>query len=177
MTNEELYALKYPIGEFEALESVSDDDLKQWIADIRNFPSQVAKACDGVVRDDLEKTYRPSGWNVKQVIHHCADSHMNAYMRFKLSLTEDTPTIRPYFEDRWANLIDGNDSNIEGSLHLLTGLHYRWNMLLNEMSPSDFERSFFHPEHERTFRLDITVANYSWHCRHHLEHIKNALAS
>ena len=124
----------------------------------------------------LQWTYRPKGWTIKQVVHHCSDSHMNSIIRFKLALTEDSPTIRPYYEDRWANLIDGNDDNLEDTLVLLKGLHAKLGKLLRHISDVDMSREFIHPEHGKRFRLDETIGIYAWHCMHHLAHIKQAIA-
>lgn len=169
------YHLKYPIGEFTTPSNYNHTLLREWISDIEKFPKQVDDLCSELDQKQLNLVYRPGGWTIKQVVHHCADSHMNAYVRFKLTLTEDTPSIRPYFEDRWANLIDSQEDDIHFSLMLLKGLHHRWVQILNNLSSEDYIKCYFHPEHQKEFELQEAIANYSWHCKHHLEHIKLAL--
>ncbi|WP_040248671.1 YfiT family bacillithiol transferase [Psychroserpens mesophilus] len=175
MVREELFRLKFPIGEFTKPEHISDHEISQWIAHIESFPSKVKELTDDLTVNQLNWKYRPEGWTIKQVVHHCADSHMNSLIRFKLALTEDTPTIKPYYEDRWANLVDGNDDNLEDTLYLLKGLHAKLTTLLRNLSPSDLLKEFVHPEHGKHFRLDETIGVYAWHCNHHLAHIKQAL--
>jgi hypothetical protein len=119
----------------------------------------------------LDTPYRPGGWTVRQVVHHLPDSHLHAYTRIKLALTEEEPTIKPYEEARWAELPDARTGPIDPSLALLESLHQRWLLLLRQLRPSDFERRFRHPEHNRMFALDETIALYAWHGRHHVAHI------
>ncbi len=119
----------------------------------------------------LDSCYRPGGWTRRQVIHHCADSHINSFIRFKLALTEDNPTIKPYKEELWAELSDSKHLSITSSLLILEGVHYRWAYLLESMNESDYLKTFFHPESQKTMRLDTTLAMYDWHCKHHLAHL------
>jgi hypothetical protein len=119
----------------------------------------------------LATPYREGGWTARQVIHHVADSHVNAYIRFKLALTEENPTIRPYFEERWATLEDSK-LPIEISLHIIEGIHLRWACLLRGMSTQDFVRTYIHPEHNKMFSLSAALGMYAWHGRHHTAHIK-----
>lgn len=121
----------------------------------------------------LDTPYRPEGWTIRQVVHHCADSHMNAIIRLKLALTEEKPVIKPYFEDRWAELVDGKSLPIEPSLKILEGVHKRWVLLLENLTASQFQRTFVHPELGTEFSLAVATANYAWHCEHHLAHITN----
>lgn len=172
MENKELEKLKYPIGQFVPPVAVSDQDLQNYISVIENHPAKLRSLVSDFSEEQLNTPYRPKGWTVKQVIHHLADSHMNALIRFKLALTEDTPTVKPYFEDEWARLGDYKTTPIEVSLILLESLHKRWINLLKSMSKKDFEKSFFHPEHGKEFSLDEITAMYSWHSEHHLAHIE-----
>ncbi len=176
MTTEELYKLRFPIGEFESPAVISDHLIKNWIHDIEKFPEAVASVTDNLDVDQLQWKYRPDGWNIKQVVHHCADSHMNSIIRFKLALTEDAPTIRPYFEDRWAKLSDNTDDNLNDTLLLLRGLHANLGKLLRQLNEDDLKKTFIHPEHGKQFRLDETIGTYAWHSNHHLAHIKQAIA-
>jgi hypothetical protein len=169
--------LKFPIGEFQCPENISPEQVEAWIADIAAFPAQIRELTANLSVTEKNWSYRPGGWSIKQVVHHCADSHMNSIIRFKLALTEEQPTIRPYFEDRWANLADDLDDNLEDSLRLLQGLHSKLAKLLRSLSPSDLKRSFVHPEHGKVFFLDENIGVYAWHGKHHLAHIRQALAA
>ena len=165
---------RYPIGPFDPA-SISIPR-EERINDIRTFPVQVKDFLDNLPEDGLNYTYRPDGWTVRQVVHHCADSHMNALIRFKLALTEDRPQILPYKQPEWAQLPDTRLADISASVLLLRGLHDRWTVLLENMSDADYQRVFIHPEHPlRIFSLDLALAQYSWHSRHHLAHLKLAL--
>ena len=128
-------------------------------------------AVAGLAAGQLDTPYREGGWTVRQVVHHLPDSHLNAYTRMKLALTEEEPTIKPYEEARWAELPDARGGDIEPSLRLLESLHQRWLMLLRDLKPADFDRQFRHPEHGRIFKLSETLALYAWHGRHHVAHI------
>jgi hypothetical protein len=165
--------LKYPVGKFKYAKPTHDQH-KQWIKDIETFPAKVREIITGLSSKQLAWAYRPEGWTIQQVVHHCADSHMNANSRFKLALTEDNPTIKPYEEALWAKLPDmAND--LEDSLSILDGLHKRWNSLLESLSEEELDRTYIHPEHNKTFDLRFTVGMYAWHCNHHYAHIKQAL--
>jgi len=169
--------LKFPIGEFQCPENISPKQVEAWIEDIATFPQQLRDLTASLSVVEKNWRYRPSGWTIKQVVHHCADSHLNSIARFKLALTEEQPAIRPYFEDRWAELADDLDDNLEDALLLLQGLHGKWVSLLRSLSPSDLKRSFVHPEHGKVFFLDENIGVYAWHGKHHLAHIKQALAA
>lgn len=175
MTISNLEQLKFPIGRFNKPDQIENSEIEGWIADIKNLPEQIKLLVSSLNAKQLDWNYRPEGWSIKQVIHHCADSHMNAYMRFKLALTEDNPTIRPYFEDRWAQLPDANDNDLTDSLTILKGLHNRWVKMLANLDKQQLLRKFTHPEHDREFTLAETIGNYAWHCRHHLAHIQQAI--
>lgn len=163
--------LRYPVGKFDWKEPLSEADYPRFIAEIADTPGALRAAVAGLSRDQLETRYRPGGWTVKQVVHHVPDSHMNAYCRFKLALTEDEPTIKPYEEAKWAELPDSQRVPIEVSLDLLDSLHQRWVALLRSMDNADFNRGFRHPEHQNVVALSQVVAMYAWHGRHHVAHI------
>ncbi len=164
--------LRYPIGKFIWPETVSESERKRMIEEISKAPTALRTAVKGLSEEQLDTPYRPDGWTVKQVIHHVPDSHFNAYARFKLALTEDEPTIKPYDQTKWAELPDSKTVPIEVSLSLLDAIHERWLALLRSMSPSDFKRGFRHPEYEgKLFRLEQILAFYAWHGKHHTAHI------
>ncbi len=162
--------LRYPIGKFTYNFSPSQDERKKLIADIAAAPGALRASVHGLSATQLDTPYRDGGWTVRQVVHHVPESHMNAYIRFKLALTEDHPTIKPYMEDRWAVLPDVAATPVEVSLSLLEALHDRWVQLLNGIAPEEWQRTFNHPE-LGTVPLEKNLALYSWHGRHHVAHI------
>lgn len=170
MTTPDLEQLRYPLGRHEKPARFTGDKLQEYISTIEHFPARLAEEVSGLTDEQLDTPYRPDGWTIRQLVHHCADSHMNALIRFKLALTEETPTIKPYLEARWAELPDSR-MPVAVSLELLSGLHSRWAALLKSLKPADLERTYIHPEHGATFRLDETMSLYDWHCRHHLAHV------
>jgi uncharacterized damage-inducible protein DinB len=160
---------RYPIGPFELPTNFSDADRRNRITDIESLPRKMRDAVKDLSQAQLDTPYREGGWTVRQVVHHVPDSHMNAYCRWKLALTEDTPTIKPYDEAAWAKLPDSAMAT-DVSLNLLECVHSRWVTILKAMTPEQWARKFKHPEMgERT--LDQYLALYSWHSRHHLAHI------
>jgi hypothetical protein len=161
---------RFPIGKFHFDGPPSEDQRKKLIDDIGETPAALRAAVEGLSAQQLDTPYREGGWTVRQVAHHVPDSHMNAYVRFKLALTEDEPTIKPYAEDRWAQLGDTRDTPVEVSLALLESLHSRWVGLLRSLRPEDWKRSFRHPE-LGLVSLEKNLAMYSWHGRHHVAHI------
>lgn len=163
--------LKYPIGKFAKPSTITADHLAIWISDIASFPERLTQEVHRLSDDQLDTPYRPDGWTLRQVVHHCADSHMNSLMRLKLALTEDQPTIKPYHEDRWAQLPDSKTLPVLSALKMLDGIHEKWTFLLKNLTIEDFGRTIIHPEHGRTMRIDDMVALYAWHCNHHLAHI------
>ena len=167
--------LKYPIGRFVKPETYSADQIEEWINDIEKIPEKVSETVADLSDIELHWRYRPDGWTIKQVVHHCADSHMNSFCRFKLALTENIPTIKPYFEDRWALLADTIKSDIADSLKILEGLHSRWTTLLRSLNDKELKREFIHPEYGRKISLAENIALYAWHSNHHLAHIKQAI--
>jgi len=161
---------RYPIGRFEWKGPNTPEQRKQLIARIAALPSEFRAAVRGLTSQQLETPYREGGWTLRQVVHHVPESHMNAYIRCKLALTEDEPTIKPYAEERWALLADVPVAPVEASLSLLDSLHQRWAILLGTLKESDFERVFVHPESGPT-SIDKALAHYVWHGMHHTAHI------
>lgn len=164
--------LKYPIGKYEAPEIITPVHINQWIKEIISYPQRLKQVLANISSEQLAQPYRLDGWTGLQVIHHLADSHMNAYIRFHLTLTEDTPTIKPYMEERWAQLDYIKDTPIVLSLELLKNLHARWAILLNSLTEEDFKRQYHHPQYDYTIPLDKVLGLYAWHGNHHLHHIK-----
>lgn len=162
---------RYPIGAFTYSGAPSEAQRSQFIDDIEQTPAALRAAIKGLSPKQVETPYRDGGWTVRQVVHHVPESHMNAYIRFKLALTEDEPTIKPYMEDRWAKLADVPVTPLEMSLSLLDPLHQRWVLLLRSMKPADWKRTFRHPEMGQTLALERALALYSWHGKHHVAHI------
>jgi hypothetical protein len=162
--------LRYPVGPCEYPWVVSPEARKRHVDDIAALPVRLRDAVQGLDDAQLDTPYRPGGWTVRQLVHHLADSHMNAYVRFRLGLTENQPVIKPYDEKLWAELSDSHSAPIEMSLSLLEGLHHRWVLLLTGMSDADYARTIFHPE-SGVLRLDTYLSTYGWHCRHHVAHI------
>jgi hypothetical protein len=163
--------LRYPVGPFRRPSEPLDDAQRRRAIDaITATPANLRAAVAGLTDVQLDTPYRPGGWMVRQVVHHIVDSHINAYVRFKLALTEDEPTIKPYEEARWAELADSRETPIETSLVLLERLHDRWVRLLHSMSADDFARRLRHPE-TGIQRLDQVLALYEWHGKHHVAHV------
>jgi uncharacterized damage-inducible protein DinB len=162
--------LRYPIGQFQYDGPLTDAQRQRLIDQIEEAPAKLRAAVEGLSTQQLETPYRPGGWTVRQVVHHLPDSHLNSYMRFRLALTEDEPTIRPYYEDRWAKLDDARHAPIDISLALLESLHRRWVLLLRSLTARDYARTFIHPE-LGVVSLDKNVSLYAWHGRHHVAHI------
>ena len=162
--------LRFPIGKFSYEGPLGEDRKQAFLEDIARAPANLRAAVKGLAEAQLDTPYRPGGWTVRQVVHHVPDSHMNSYVRFKLALTEDEPTIKPYAEDRWAELADTNATPVEVSLILLESLHDRWVRLLRSLGPEEWKRTFRHPE-LGAMTLEKTLALYAWHGRHHVSHI------
>ena len=162
--------LSYPIGKFSPPETITEAHRTQWVKDISDMPALLRNAVTGLNQEQLDTPYRPGGWTVRQVVHHVPDSHLNSYVRFKWTLTEDKPTIKAYDEASWATLAD-SAADIELSLSLLDSLHARWVVLLTAMSDSDYEKSFVHPESGAEIGLSRNLGLYSWHGSHHVAHV------
>jgi len=161
---------RYPIGKFTYQTPPTSEERQKLIDGIGQAPSRLREAILGLSPKQLDTPYREGGWTVRQVVHHVPDSHMNAYIRFKLALTEDQPTIKPYMEDRWAKLADTTNTPPEVSLSLMDSLHERWVRLLRAIEPNDWKRTFQHPE-LGLMPLEKNLVLYSWHGRHHVAHI------
>jgi uncharacterized damage-inducible protein DinB len=159
--------LKYPIGKYQAPSPIAQTHLSQWIEEIAAFPSQLRTTVHGMNEVQLSTPYREGGWTVRQVLHHLPDSHMNAYIRFKWTLTEDTPTIKAYFEDRWAQLEDAQRVPVEIPLNLLDALHARWVALLKTIKREEFKRIYIHPQYGKEYSLEEVLGLYAWHGKHH----------
>jgi hypothetical protein len=162
--------LQYPIGKFQWEGAITDEQREQLIAQIEQAPAQLRQAVAGLTEEQVDTPYRPGGWTVRQVVHHLSDSHMNAYVRFRLALTEDEPTIKPYAQERWASLEDARTAPMELSLSLLESLHQRWVLLLRSLRAADFTRTFRHPE-IGLVTLDKHLGMAAWHGRHHIAHV------
>lgn len=162
--------LAYPVGKFQWAGFSTDADRRRYIELIAEAPGKLRAAVEGLSAQQLDTPYRPGGWTVRQVVHHVPDSHMNAYVRFKLALTENEPFVKTYDEKAWANLADTRETPIGVSLALLENLHARWAILLRSVRPDDFGRKLKHPE-LGIVDLDRYLAMYAWHCGHHAAHI------
>ena len=162
--------LRYPIGEFKYEKPLSDDERRANLAKIEETPARMRAAVADLNEKQLDTPYRPEGWTVRQVVHHVPESHLVSYTRFKLAMTEDEPTIKPYFEDRWAQLDDARQAPIELSLDLLDAVHGRWIWFLRSLKQEDFQRTFRHPD-LGIVSLDKNVALYAWHGPHHVAQI------
>jgi len=166
-----LEKLKYPIGKFEMPENVSQQELEQWIIQIKSLPERLRKEVQTLKEEQLNTPYRPEGWTVRQVIHHLADSHMNSFIRIKLALTENNPVIKPYYEKRWAELPDSLNFPIASSLAIVEGVHERWGYLLEQLTEEDLKKTFIHPGINKEFTIKESIGTYAWHGNHHLAHI------
>jgi uncharacterized damage-inducible protein DinB len=165
---------RYPIGRFVARDRTSTAEERETAARVlEGHPARVRAIVADLPDDRLDASYRDGGWSVRQLVHHLADSHLNAYTRFRLALTEEHPTIRPYDQDRWAELPDARSAPVEESLALLEGLHGRWVRLLRALGPEDFRRPLRHPE-IGDVTLDFLLEMYAWHARHHEAHLAAA---
>ena len=161
---------RYPVGKFSFAEPLSDQQKASFLDDVEQTPARLKAAVQGLTQQQLDTPYRDGGWTVRQVVHHVPDSHMNSYIRFKLALTEEEPTIRTYFEERWAELPEAKSAPIELSLTLLESLHKRWNLMLRAITPAQWKRTLRHPE-MGTMSLEKALAMYAWHGRHHVAHV------
>ncbi len=161
---------QFPAGPFVADEAHDDRRHGAWVAEIERAPARLCAAVSGLSDKQLDTTYR--NWTIRQIVHHLADSHLNSYVRFKLALTEERPTIKPYDESRWSLLIDAQRADIEPSLRVLEGLHTRWACLLRSLAPAAYERTFYHPESQEIVPLWRALAYYVWHARHHTAQIE-----
>lgn len=164
---------KYPIGQFQAPDHISDVELDEYIKVIKDFPGRLKNLIENFSDDQLDTPYREGGWTVRQLINHIADSHINSFMRLKLALTEDNPVIKPYDEAKWAELQDSVNMPIKPAMRIIKGTHQRWVALLKSLTNKQLERTFHHPEHNKDYNLRHHLALYVWHCNHHYAHIEN----
>ncbi|MDP5273876.1 YfiT family bacillithiol transferase [Chengkuizengella axinellae] len=162
-------ALRYPIGKFEHQGEITEDQINLWIQQMDEAPKILRAAVEGLNEEQLNTPYRPEGWTIRQVVHHLSDSHMNGFIRFKWTLTEDTPTIKAYNQKGWAQLSDSFE-DIQVSLTLFESLHNKWVSLLKSLSPNNFESTFIHPE-LGSVSLKTALGIYAWHGEHHTAHI------
>ena len=169
--------LRFPVGKFQFQEAGAAAELQSWIKEVIAFPKDMRTALQGLDKEKLSWRYRPDGWMIKQVVHHCVDSHMNSLIRFKLTLTEESPTIKPYHEDRWAELPEGLNDDLRSSLNMLDGIHEQLAQIMSRLTKEELKREYVHPEHGKRFTLIEAVALYAWHGRHHHAHVLQALAS
>jgi len=172
----DLQQLRYPIGKYLRPTELPLDDRARaaLISDIERAPAALRAAVAGLSDEQLNTSYRPGGWTIRQVVHHVPDSHLNGYTRMRLAATEDNPTIKPYQEARWAELPDVRSVPVDVSLALLDALHLRWTAFLRGLAASDFQRTYLHPE-LGIVPLDVAIGIYAWHGKHHTAHITNAL--
>ena len=173
MTDTQLDQLRYPIGKFSFNANADANEIKKWIDEIEQLTAQLRKAVKGLSDSQLDTPYRDGGWTVRQVVHHLADSHLNAYCRIKLALTEDHPVIKPYEEKLWAEMDDAKKLPVEVSLSLLEALHTRWVYGLKKIADADLNKSVFHPESKREMSVKFLMNLYSWHGKHHTAHISS----
>jgi len=172
MNTEQLDLLRFPIGNFVGAESATPALIQEYVQDIASLPGLLRQAVQDLTNAQLDTPYRPGGWTVRQVVHHLADSHLNSYIRFRLALTEYNPVVKPYEEQRWAELPDARLEPVEVSLVLLEALHQRWVALLKSLSATDWLRTFTHPVSGKTTLVNA-AGLYAWHGKHHLAHITN----
>ena len=170
MTNNDA---RYPIGKFERPTNISESQIQHWIQEIKALPAQLKETTQHLTDEQQAYSYRDNGWTIRQLVHHIADSHMNSFIRFKLALTEENPTIKPYEENDWA-LLEDSKLPIAPSLALIEGLHERWAYLLESLTAEQWEKQFVHPD-SGTILLAENLSLYAWHGKHHLAHIKLAL--
>jgi hypothetical protein len=161
---------RYPIGKFKFDNNIDDNLRSRYIKDIEEQPNILRKTVEGLNDEQIDTPYRKGGWTIRQVVHHLPDSHLNAYVRFKLTLTENEPVIKTYEEGLWAELRDSKNTPISVSLDLLSSLHQRWVILLRTLSDSDFKKNYIHPDWGKV-NLYWALAQYAWHGKHHTAHI------
>ena len=161
--------LRYPIGKFNGQSAANDGERRRFLKDLEEAPTRLRAVVEGLSDKQLDSPYREGGWTVRQVVHHVPDSHLNSYIRFKWALTENEPTIKAYYEDRWAELPDSN-MPIQVSIALLDSLHQRWTNLLQSFKADDWKKTLRHPE-LGVMTLDKLLALYAWHGKHHVAHI------
>jgi len=168
-------ALKYPIGQANIPEKITKKNIEDWISVLERFPQELEFLIRDLSDNQLEIPYREGGWSIRQVVHHCYDSHHNSYTRFKWALTEDKPLIKAYFEEKWAELHDSKSGPIFLTIDALKALHAKWVYLLNGLSNLELEKSFIHPSENNEVSLKENIGIYAWHCQHHYSHIEQLM--
>lgn len=169
----DLEKLKYPIGKADLPTPITSSHIRKWIDIIDAFPAQLKKLVSPFTEEQLSTPYRPNGWTVRQLVHHLADSHLNSYIRFKWALTEVKPVIKPYHEDRWAELPDSRSAPVALSINLLETLHDKWVYVLKGLNANELQHTFIHPHNNSETSLAEAIGHYAWHCVHHFAHINN----
>jgi uncharacterized damage-inducible protein DinB len=173
---EDLERLRYPVGRYvRPTQSLDAATREAHINELERLPEILRSLVTGLSESELDTPYRPGGWTIRQVVHHLPDSHLNMYVRMKLAMTEDAPTIKPYDEDKWSRLEDARTGPVAVSLDLLDALHRRWVLFLRSLRSEDFKRTYVHPETKGPMTLDQGLALYAWHSKHHAAHIRNAV--
>lgn len=167
--------LRYPIGEFSAPKTITEEIKQEWIQVLEDFPIRLENLVNNLPKEQLDTPYREGGWTVRQVVHHCSDSHHHSYIRFKWALTEENPTIKAYEEKDWAELFDTKTAPIAMSLLHLKAVHAKLVYLLKGLTDKDLQKTFVHPQSKETVLLRENIGIYAWHCNHHYAHIENLL--
>ena len=175
MENNALEQLRYPIGHYKIPNPITEQNVQEWISILEHLPMRLEKMVTPLSNEQLETPYRPDGWTVRQVVHHVSDSHHHSYIRFKWGLTEDNPTIKPYFEKEWANLFDAKTAPIQMSLDHLKAVHTKLVYLLKGLSKEDLQKKFTHPDGNEETTLAENIGRYAWHGSHHFAHIENLI--
>ena|ERR1700744_422147 len=175
LTDTELEKLKYPVGKFVAPLAYDMDEVQHFINEIEALPALLETTIKGLSGKALLHCYRPGSWNIKQIVHHIADSHINVYPRIKLALTEDTPAIKPYDENKWAEMVDANTDDMDASVQILKGLHKRLTILTRGLNEKELHREIYHPERKVNISIYNLLGMYAWHGKHHVHQIKTAL--
>ena len=170
-----LEQLQYPIGKTNIPKEILKRNIEEWVSVLEKFPQELEFLTKDLSENQLDTPYRENGWTIRQVVHHCYDSHHNSYTRFKWTLTEVTPVIKAYFEERWAELHDSNSAPISFSIDALKALHAKWVYLLNSLSESDLDKEFIHPSGNAKVGLKENIGIYAWHCNHHFAHIEQLM--
>lgn len=175
MNTQDLELLKYPIGLFDCPAIITKEYINSWISILEHFPERLENLVKDLSDAQLDTTYRPEGWTIRQVVHHISDSHHHSYTRFKWALTEDKPVIKAYDEVRWAELSDSKHAPIAMSLNHIRAIHFKLVYLLKALSDEDLSRCFFHPETNSEVVLSYNIGNYAWHSNHHYAHIESVM--
>ena len=170
---DKLEHIKYPIGKFQDPKKITDQDIDKHIQTLKEFPNKLKHLVGNWTDEQLDSQYREGSWTIRQLVNHLSDSHMNSFIRFKLALTEDNPTVKTWDQVQWAELQDSFNMDIKPALQILKGLHKRWIFELRSLTNREFESTFYHPEQHRNITLRESLAFYAWHCDHHIAHIEN----